>query len=249
MKALEEYLLRLGDNSLVVGQRLSEWCGHGPALEEDIALTNIALDLVGQARLFLSFAAELEGNGRNEDDLAFLRDVIDYRNVLLAEQPNRDFAHTIVRQMLMDAFNLELYTVLAASSDTRLAEIAEKSLKETRYHHRHSSRWMIRLGDGTPESHQRTQDALDTLWIFTGELFEADEVETALAAEGITVPANSLKPAWDARVDAVLGEATVTRPSDAWMAGGGKLGQHTEHLGFMLAEMQFLQRAYPGASW
>jgi ring-1,2-phenylacetyl-CoA epoxidase subunit PaaC len=246
---LVEYLLRLGDTSLVLGHRLSEWCGHGPALEEDIALTNIALDLVGQARLFLGYAGEVEGEGRGEDDLAYLRDVLDYRNLLLVERPNGDFAHTMARQFLFDAFNVELMAGLARSRDERLAAIAAKALKEVTYHVRHSSEWVIRLGDGTGESRARMEAALDDLWAYTGEMFAMDDVDEAMVAAGIGVDLAALKPDWDRRVDGVLAEATLARPADGWMQSGGKRGRHGEHLGYLLAEMQFLQRAYPGATW
>ena len=244
-----DYVLGLGDNSLVLGQRLSEWCGHGPALEEDIGLTNIALDLIGQARMLFSYAGELGGEGRTEDDLAFLRDSCDFRNLLLVEQPNRDFAYTIARQFFFDAYNLALYERLGDSSDSRLAEIAAKSVKEITYHLRHSSRWMIRLGDGTEESHVRIQQAADDLWMYTGELFEADTVADRMVVDGVGVSPQTLRPIWDERVDEVLREATLERPPEQWMTTGGRSGQHTEHLGYLLAEMQFLQRAYPGATW
>ncbi len=247
---LVEYLLRHGDDRLVLGHRLSEWCGHAPILEEDIALANIALDLIGQARQFLTYAGEVEGRGRSEDDLAYLRDAHGYRNLLLVELPNEDFARTIARQFLFDAFNVELMAGLAAGSrDERLAAIAAKAVKEVSYHARHSSEWMIRLGDGTEVSHGKIQAALDDLWMYTGEMFAMDEVDEALVAAGIGVDLAALKPSWDRRVDEVLGEATLRRPEDVWMQTGGKAGRHTEHLGYLLAEMQFLQRAYPGAKW
>lgn len=248
-KALFDYLLRLGDTSLVLGHRLSEWCGHGPAVEEDMALSNIALDLIGQARLLLTYAGEVEGAGRVEDDLAYLRDVLDYRNLLLVEQPNGDFATTIARQFLFDAFHVDLLARLAESRDERLAAIAAKSLKEVTYHLRHSSEWVIRLGDGTDESHARMQSALDALWMYTGEMFQVDAVDEAMASAGIGVDLEALKPGWDRRIGEVLREATLERPDDAWMHTGGKAGRHGEHLGYLLAEMQFLQRAYPGAAW
>lgn len=244
-----EYLVRLGDSSLVLGHRLSEWCGHGPAVEEDMALTNIALDLIGQARLLLTHAGEVEGAGRSEDDLAYLRDVLDYRNLLLVEQRNGDFAVTIARQFLFDAFHVDLMARLSESADERLAAIAAKSLKEVTYHLRHSSEWVIRLGDGTDESHARMQRALDDLWMYTGEMFAMDEVDEAMVAAGIGVDLAALEPGWGRRVDEVLEAATLRRPEDAWMHTGGKRGRHTEHLGYLLAEMQFLQRAHPGATW
>lgn len=246
--ALFEYVLRLGDTALVLGQRLSEWCGTGPYLEEDIALTNFALDFIGQARLLLGYAAEIEGRGRSDDALAFRRDVFDFHNLLLVEQPNTDFGVTMARQMFVDAWQLELYERLAQSADARLAEIAAKSLKETRYHFRHSAQWMVRLGDGTDESHARAQQAVDSLWMWTGELFDCDAVEEAIAAAGAGPDPRSLREGWDRRVDAVLAEATLTRPPAQWMQSGGKAGRHTEHLGYLLCELQFMQRAYPDAT-
>lgn len=243
------YLLRLGDTSLVLGQRLSEWVGHGPALEEDLGLANLSLDLIGQARLLLAYAGELEGRGRDEDALAFLRDAPEFVNVTLAEQPNGDFAHTIVRQFLLDAWQLEVYEGLLTSSDTRLAAIAAKAVKETRYHLRFSSGWLIRLGDGTEESHRRAQAALEALWRFTGELFDSDDVDAALAAAGIAPDLKALQPRWTARVDEVLREATLQKPAQVAYKWQGKRGVHTEHLGHMLAEMQHLQRTYPRAQW
>ena len=239
------YVLRLADTSLILGQRLAEWVGHAPALEEDLGLANIALDLIGQARLFLSYAGELEGRGRGEDELAFLRDASEFLNLTLVEQPNGDFGKTLVRQLLVAAFQLELYEALQASADARLAEIAAKALRETRYHLRYSASWVVRLGDGTPESHARVQAALEELWPFTGELFAQDSVDAAMVAAGIAPPAAALK----AGIDAVLAEATLVRPGDSPFPWHGKRGVHTEHLGYLLAEMQFLQRAYPGAAW
>jgi len=244
-----EYLLRLADTSLILGQRLSEWVGHAPALEEDLGLANISLDLIGQARLLLSYAGELEGRGRSEDALAFLRDAGEFRNLTLVEQQNGDFGCTLVRQLLASAFQLELYSALQGSADARLAEIAAKSLKETAYHSSYSARWVVRLGDGTPMSRARVQTALNELWPFTAELFAADAVDAEMAAAGIAPSAPALKAAWLARIDAVLTEATLTRPADSVFPWHGKGGVHTEHLGYLLAEMQFLQRAYPGCSW
>jgi ring-1,2-phenylacetyl-CoA epoxidase subunit PaaC len=243
------YLLRLGDTSLVLGQRLAEWVGHSPALEEDLGLANLSLDLIGQARLLLSYAGELEGKGRDEDALAFLRDAPAYVNLTLAEQPNGDFGWTIVRQCLLDAWQLEIYAALLNSSDTRLASIAAKAIKETRYHLRFSSGWLVRLGDGTEESHRRVQAALNELWRFTAELFAADEVDDTLAAAGVAPRLAQLQPRWSARIDEVLQEATLVRPAAVPYQWHGKRGVHTEHLGHMLAEMQHLQRAYPGAQW
>jgi len=243
------YLLRLGDTSLVLGQRLAEWVGHSPALEEDLGLANLSLDLVGQARLLLSYAAEVEGKGRDEDALAFLRDAPAFVNLTLAEQPNGDFGRTIVRQCLLDAWQLEVYEGLLNSSDTRLASIAGKAIKETRYHLRFSSGWLVRLGDGTEESHRRVQDALNELWRFTTELFAADEVDEALVAAGVAPELAALQGRWSARIDEVLKEAALVRPAAVPYQWHGKRGVHTEHLGHMLAEMQHLQRTYPGAQW
>lgn len=247
--ALLRYVLRLADLSLILGQRLGEWVGHAPALEEDLGLANVALDLIGQARLLLAYAGEVEGLGRDEDELAMLRDHADYWNPLLAEQPNGDFAQTIVRQVLLDAFQTELYCALTESSDERLSAIAGKALKETRYHLRYSSGWLVRLGDGTPLSHGRTQAALERLWPLAGELFAEDEVDLALASRGIAPRLAPIEAAWSARLDELLHEATLSRPESRPHPWHGKRGQHTEHLGYILAEMQYLQRAYPGARW
>jgi ring-1,2-phenylacetyl-CoA epoxidase subunit PaaC len=243
------YVLRLADTSLVLGQRLAEWVGHAPALEEDLGLANISLDLIGQARLLLTYAGELEGRGRGEDDLAMSRDQSDFLNFALVEQPNGDFGRTIVRQFLLDAFQLELYEALQHSKDTRLAEVAARALKETRYHVRYSSGWLVRLGDGTEESHRRVQDALSDLWRFTREFFAADEVDEEMARAGIAPSLAELEPRWFARIDGVLREATLERPADIRYTWYGKRGDHTEHLGYLLADMQFLHRTYPGASW
>jgi ring-1,2-phenylacetyl-CoA epoxidase subunit PaaC len=243
------YVLRLADTSLVLGQRLSEWIGHSPALEEDLGLANLALDLIGQARLLLSYAAELEGRGRDEDALAFLRDAPEFLNVALAEQPNGDFGRTIVRQWLLDAWQLELYEALSVSADQRLAAIAAKALKETRYHLRFSSGWLVRLGDGTPESHARVQQALDELWRFTTELFTADEIDLRAHESGLAPALAELAPRWSQRIDQDLTRATLVRPAAQPYPWHGKRGVHTEHLGHMLAHMQHLPRTYPGARW
>lgn len=249
MKALFEYLLRLGDDSLILGHRMSEWCGHGPILEEDIAMTNIALDLVGQATTILNYAGETEGKGRDGDALAFLRFDRDYRNLLLVEQPNGDFGKTMMRQFLFDAYRKPLFEKLEFSSDKHLAAIAEKSLKETRYHLKHSSEWVIRLGDGTDESHERIQEALDTLWRYTPELFYQDEVDAELVKNGI-IPNNSeVEIEWRKTVNSVLEEATLKVPTNNWKQEGGRKGMHSEHLGYILAEMQYMQRAYPNMEW
>lgn len=247
--ALYEYVLRLADSALILAQRLAEWSAKAPTLEEDVALTNIALDHLGQARALLSYAGELEGAGRSEDDLAFLRDAHEFRNLLLTEQPNGDFAKTIARQFLYDAYSVELYAALQRSRDTTLAAVAAKAVKEVAYHRRHSGAWLVRLGDGSEESHQRMQTALDDLWMYTGELFEMTELDHQLLAGGFAVDLQALRPAWRRSVETTLAQATLRLPDDGWMAAGGKRGVHTEHLGFLLAEMQFLQRAYPGARW
>ena len=252
-RQLFEYLLRLGDNALVLAQRLGEWVGHGPVLEEDIALTNVGLDLLGQARLWLSYAGEVEarfaGKGRSEDELAFLRESEAFRNLLLVERSNGNYADTMARQFYFDQWHLLLLAALAGSRDARIADIAAKALKEVTYHAERSADWVIRLGDGTDESHAKMQAAIDELWAYTGEMFHADEAELALAAEGIACDARSLEPRWRETVAAVLAEATLTLPAATWMQRGGKQGVHSEELGRMLATMQHLQRAYPGAQW
>jgi ring-1,2-phenylacetyl-CoA epoxidase subunit PaaC len=244
-----EYTLRLADNALILGQRLSEWCGHGPVLEEDLALANIALDLIGQARLLLAHAATLEGGQRDEDQLAFLRDQHEFRNVAMVELPNGDFARTMVRNLLFGAFQVELWQALQASSDSQLQAIAAKSLKEARYHLQHAADWVVRLGDGTEESHARAQDALDDLWRYSAELFAPDAVERQAAAEGIGPQWHALEPAWRQRVLPVLEEATLRVPAPSGFRSTGKSGLHTEHLGHLLSEMQWMQRAYPGMRW
>jgi ring-1,2-phenylacetyl-CoA epoxidase subunit PaaC len=248
-EALFRYVLRLGDLSLVLGQRLGEWVGHAPALEEDLGLANVALDLIGQARLLLTYAGEVEGLGRDEDDIAFLREHGQYLNPVLVEQPNGDFGQTIVRQVLIDAFQLELYERMQASTDERLAAIAAKAVKEVRYHLRYSSGWLVRLGDGTLDSHARVQSALDALWPYTVELFAEDELDRAMADGGVAPRLADVHAAWRARLEAILAEATLERPQDRAHSWHGKRGQHSEHLGYILAEMQHLQRAYPEARW
>jgi ring-1,2-phenylacetyl-CoA epoxidase subunit PaaC len=243
------YALTIGDTSLILAQRLGEWIGHAPALEEDLALANIALDLLGQARHLLTYAAESNGGGRTEDDLAFLRDPQDFLNLSLAEQPNGDFGQTIVRQFLIDAWQLELFERLHHSREPKLAELAAKAIKETRYHFRFSSGWVIRLGDGTGESHRRVQTALDSLWRFTHEMFVASPIEQQAAEQGIGPDPASLAAGWSSRVDEVLKEATLQKPAHVAYAWHGKRGQHSEHLSRLLAEMQFMQRTYPGAQW
>ena len=245
-----ELLLRLGDSALILSQRLTEWCGKGPALEEDMALANISLDLIGQARLWLSYAAEVEGLGRDEDQLAFLRDAHDFRNLLLVEQPNGSYADTLVRQFFFDTWHQLTLEALTRSADGRVADIAEKALKEVRYHLRRSGDLIVRLGDGTDVSHRRVQSAIDDLWMYTGEMFSSDEVDEVMAAQGIATDPSTLRDAWLAHVSQVFAEATLTMPApEAWMQSGGKQGRHGEAMGYLLAEMQFLQRAYPAAQW
>ncbi|MCK2087874.1 phenylacetate-CoA oxygenase subunit PaaC [Thauera aromatica] len=244
-----EYVLRLGDNALILGQRLSEWCGRAPVIEEDLALANMALDLIGQARLLLTHAGKLEGQGRDEDQLAFLRVERDYRNVTLAELPNHDFGRTTVRNFLFSAFQVLLWERLARSTDTELAAIAAKSLKEARYHLNHAAEWVIRLGDGTAESQRRTQAALDHLWPYTAELFSADAADDAVAAAGIGPAWRELEAGWRASVRPVLEEATLTVPADTPFRSQGRLGRHSEHMGHLLATLQYMQRTYPGAQW
>lgn len=245
-----EYLLRFGDTVLVLSQRLGEWCGKGPALEEDMALTNVALDLLGQARMWLSYAAELKGDGADEDSLAFLRDAPQFRNLLLVEQPNGNYADTLVRQFFFDSWHAMALRELTKSSDPRVAGIAQKALKEATYHVRRTSDLIVRLGDGTQKSNRMVQAAIDGLWAFTGEMFLADDVDRAAVACGLGFDPGSLKATWLDYVREVLEEATLKMPpADAWAHKGGKQGRHTEHLSRLLAEMQVLQRAYPGAKW
>ena len=247
--ALLEFLLRIGDNTLILGHRVSEWCGHSPALEEDIALANTALDLIGQTQLWLGLAGEVEGKGRSADDLAYLRDGYEFRNILIVERPNGDFGKTLMRQFLFDAWHYLLLKALKGSSDTRIAEIAEKAFKEVSYHLDRSRDLVIRLGDGTAESHRRMQAALDELWPYTGEMFMGDALDAELVEAGIIPAPASLKAGWDEIVAETLSEGTLKKPADGYMHKGGRRGVHTEHLGFILTEMQFLQRAYPGATW
>jgi ring-1,2-phenylacetyl-CoA epoxidase subunit PaaC len=250
---LFQYLLRLGDSPLILAQRLGEWIGHGPVLEEDIAQANVGLDLLGQARLWLGLAGEVEARyalaGRDEDQLAFLRDSAEFYNLLLVEQPNGSFADTTARQFLFDAWHALLLSALTRSSDTRIAGIAAKAAKETAYHVERSGDWVIRLGDGTEESHARMQAAIDALWMYTGEMFTPDATELELIDAGIAADSRLLAEPWRRHVDAVFAEATLAVPGDAFMQQGGKRGVHTEHLGHLLAEMQVLQRSHPGAHW
>ncbi len=244
-----EQLLRLGDNALILGHRLSEWSADAPVLEEDIALTNVALDLIGHARLWLTAAGEAEGQGRSEDDLAYLRDVRDWRNLHLVELPNGDFARTMVRQFFFDSYHLLLLEGLACGRDAEIAGIANKAAKEVRYHLRHSRNWVIRLGDGTEESHARMQRALDDCAPCVPELFEADQIYLDLESLNIVPETQLLKSEWELKVNGVLAEATLQMPEILSAHSGGRQGLHGEHFGYLLAEMQFLQRAYPGASW
>jgi ring-1,2-phenylacetyl-CoA epoxidase subunit PaaC len=249
MNATINYILHLADNALILGHRLSEWCGHGPILEQDMAMTNIALDLIGEARNFYQYAAELKADGSTEDTLAYLRDVREFKNCLLVEQPNGDFARTIARQFLYDSYHFYFLEKLSDSTDERLSAIAEKTLKEATYHLRWSSDWVVRLGDGTEESHNRIQLAFNELWEFSGELLTETELENAQNTEGPLLDLNSIKKSVFEKRKAVFEAATLKMPADAWMQKGGKQGRHTEHLGFLLAEMQFLQRAYPNSVW
>jgi len=244
-----EYLLRLGDDRLILGHRLSEWCGHGPILEEDIATTNIALDLLGHAIMFLRLAGQLEGRGRDEDALAYWRDEQQFRNLQLCELPNGDFGFTTLRQFLFDAWSVHLLEALARSSHAELAAIAAKALKETRYHLRHSGEWVQRLGDGTEESRGRMQAALDELWPWTGELAYQDAVDVALQREGVVPDLESLRKPWEVMVRDVLTRATLSIPEGPPRMTGGRFGRHTEHLGHLLAELQIVARSHPGAKW
>ena len=248
MSSLFTYTLRIADNSLILGQRMSEWCSNGPTLEEDIAMSNISLDMFGQANGFYQYAAQLDGT-KSADELAFRRNEREFFNHQLVEQENGNFGTTMVRNFLHDAFNFLFYTELSKSKDETLSALASKSLKEVKYHLRHSSNWLVRLGDGTEKSNAKTQVALEELWMYTGELFEMDALDTELLNEGISIDNSALKTEWDRMVNNTLAKAKLTRPEDAYMATGGKKGLHTEYLGFILSEMQFLQRAYPDAKW
>ena len=250
--SLSEYIIRLADDRLILGHRLSEWCGHGPILEEDIALGNVALDLLGQASAFLRLAGAVEGKGRDEDALAYFREAVDFRNCLLVEQPNGDFAFTIARQFLFDVHAVVTLDAMSRSASPELAALAAKSLKEAKYHVRHSGEWLIKLGDGTDESHRRVQRALDALWRFTPELFVADDVAARLAARGVGPDLPALRPRWESIVRDVVDRATLTLPHDAVHSPhvrGGRTGMHSEHLGHLLAEMQIVARSHPGAKW
>ena len=246
---LVEYLLRLGDDRLILGHRLSEWCGHGPILEEDIALSNMALDLIGQAASLLRLAGEAEGQGRDEDTLAYWREAVEFRNALLMELPKGDFGFTIVRQFLVSAHSVLLWEALLSASHEGLAGVAAKALKEAKYHLRHTAEWVVRLGDGTPESHARAQRALDDCWRYTGELFDQDAIDAAVAEQGVRLDMGAIRSRWDQVVDDVLQRATLTRPVDGPMRRGGRAGRHTEHLGHLLSVMQIVARSHPGATW
>ena len=248
MSNLFTYTLRIADSSLILGQRMSEWCSNGPTLEEDIAMSNISLDMFGQANGFYQYAAQLDGT-KSADELAFRRNEREFFNHQLVEQENGNFGTTMVRNFLHDVFNFLFYTELSKSKDETLSALASKSLKEVKYHLRHSSNWLIRLGGGTEESNTKVQDALEELWMYTGELFEMDNLDAELLNSGIAVDNSALKSEWDRMVNKTLVKAKLTRPEDAYMATGGKKGLHTEYLGFILSEMQFLQRAYPDAKW
>jgi len=243
------YTLRRADDALILGHRLSEWCGHAPVLEEDMALANMGLDLLGQARELYTYAAKVEGRGNDEDRFAYLRDVRQYRNLLLLEQPNGDFARTMVRQFFYAAFADLYWRAMMRSGDTTLAAIAAKSEKESAYHLRHSSEWIIRLGDGTEESHRRAQAAIDELWAFTGEMFAVDDSERGLIDAGIAIDPAPLRAPWLKTITGVVSEATLVLPNNDWMQQGGRSGRHSEHLGHLLSELQSMQRTFPGATW
>lgn len=248
MKNRDLYLI-LADTSLILGQRLSEWCGHGPAIEEDIALSNVALDYIGQATSLYKEICAQEKDGKTEDDWAFLRDASQYKNLLLSELPNGDYAYTIARQFLFSSWYYLYLEQLIASKDEFLAGFAAKSLKEVKYHFQHSRDWVIRMGDGTEESSTRMQNALNEIWTFTGEMFTSTKAELAAAEEGVGVDHLSFQDAWNELVENTLQQAQLIKPENGWMQKGGKEGKHSEHFGFILAEMQYLQRSYPGAKW
>ena len=248
-EALYRYVLRLGDNALVLAQRLIELVAHGPELEEEMANANFALDYLGQARMFYSYAGELEGKGRSEDEFAFMRSEREFENFLLVEQPNGHFGDTIARSVLFENYYLSLLDALTKCSDSRLAEIAARSVKEIRYHKRHDSQWLVRLGDGTAESHERVQESVNKLWRYTGELFAGDEIDEILRDKYNGPDLGRIRSDWEADTVATLKEATLTVPEDQWMDNGGRSGRHTEHFGPLIAEMQYLQRSYPGLTW
>lgn len=246
---LLEYTLRLGDNALILGQRLAEWCGHGPILEQDIALSNIALDHFGQSRMLFQYAAKLKGEDYTEDTIAFFRDGTEYKNLLMLELENGDWGKTMARQFLFDTFNYYLYTQLLKSKDTNIRAVAQKAIKEITYHAQWSAEWIIRLGDGTEESHNRIQSSINELWEWTGEMFEMDNTDLKMLEEGIGADLNQVKEEWHHKVAEILNLATLQKPEDGWMQTGGKQGEHTEYLGYLIAEMQHLPRMYPEAIW
>ena len=246
---LINYVTALGDDSMILGQRLSEWCYHGPFLEEDLAITNVALDFIGRAQMFYEYASELQGGARSADDIAFLRDTRDYRNLLIVELPIGDFGFTMARQTIIDLFNQLYLKQLIKSADATLAAIAAKAIKETDYHLRRSQDWVLRLGDGTDESHQRIQQGFDQLWGYVSEMFVMTADESALLAEGVSVDRAALRDTWDTQLNSLLNKATLQWPDSDWQLTGGREGLHTEHHGHLLAEMQFMQRAYPGLKW
>jgi ring-1,2-phenylacetyl-CoA epoxidase subunit PaaC len=244
-----EFLLRLADDHLILGHRLSEWCGHAPMLEEDLAMPNMALDLIGQARALYAYAADVEGRGRSEDDFAYLRREREYLNCLLAERPNGDFAHTMLRQLYFAAFMEPMWRVMARSSDATLAGIAAKAVKEVAYHIRHAGEWVVRLGDGTEESARRMKAAAEALAPYVGELFEADAVTDAMTAAGVAPDPSSLRSEFDRTIGAIFAEAHLEIPAASWAQSGGRRGRHGEAMGYLLAELQYMQRTYPGAVW
>lgn len=247
--ALFQYLLRLGDNASILGHRLGEWCGHGPELEEDIAVTNVSLDLIGHARSLYTYAGEVEGKGKTEDDIAYLRQEREYVNALICELPNGDYGYTIARQFLFDQFNHLLYTELLNSKDETIAAISAKAVKEINYHLRRSTEWVLRLGDGTEESHNRIQESFNNIWAYTGDMFVQDDADKAIIEAGIGPDLNTLLPIWKEKVKATLAEATLAMPEGEWMHSGSKTGRHTESMGHLLSELQYMQRAYPGCEW
>lgn len=248
-KNLFTYCLRLADDSLILGHRLSEMCSKAPVIEEDLALTNIALDHIGRAQAILNYAGVVEGKGRTEDDIAYRREEREYQNHFITEQPNGDFAHVIARQLYISLFESLLYTELEKSADKTIAAIASKTLKEIKYHLIHASDWTIRLGDGTEESHLRMQKAIDDLWMFTGELFEMDDIDLVMAKEGVGVDLTSMKIQWEQQLENIINEATLKMPVTTYMQTGSRSGMHSENLGHILSEMQYLQRTYPDAKW
>ncbi len=248
-EALFKFCLRLGDDALIHSYRLSEWCSNAPILEEDLALTNFALDMIGRAQAILAYAGQIEGKGRTEDMLAYRRSEREYFNHLIVEQPDADFAHAITKMLFVAAYEYQLYSEIAKCTDATLSGIAAKTLKEIKYHLEHATDWALRLGDGTAESHERMQDAVNDLWMYTGELFEADETEAAMTTMGLTINELEFHKQWLARISAILGEATLSVPENVYMQTGGRDCLHTEHLGHILSEMQYLQRAYPDAAW